>query len=249
MEQKRNRPVASLPANWPEQLTQADYLEQLQLLPQIELLARAQVDAYQSLLPLTKSANFALRLRTYLALGRLGQAAAFAPLVAQLATENSTVWRLVILDTLFVLPQADKITPLTPLLITDQPDDAEGYFLCGLVWFLGNQGEAAIPLLSRHLLAQPARARRIKDTLLREALWLAADGDLALLNKYAQTDPPLARFCRFRIWPEDCRPHFGIFPNPDYLYENARQNGLTKLQYKQLFHWQRSKQARFLNTP
>ena len=239
MEQK----ATSLPDNWCEQLLDANIEKQLQLLPQIELLARPQADAWQALLPLTQAADFALRLRAYLAVGRLGQAAAFMPLVEQLSKENITIWRLMILDTIFVLPQADKITPLVPLLANDQPFDAENYFLCGLVWFLGNQGELAIPLLSQQLLAQPTRARRIKDALLTEAFWLAANGDLVLLERYAQTDPPLARFCRFRVWPKNTQPHFGIFPNPDYLYENALQNGLTKEQFKQLFYWQRSKQA------
>ena len=216
---------------------------QLCLLPLIERYAAAEPMAYAALLPLAKSPDFALRLRALLALGRLKQEAAFMPLIALLAQEGQNHWRLALLDTLFVLPYANKIAPLLPLLAIDQPGDGDAYFLGGLVWFLGQQGSPAILPLTELVLAKPSRARRLKDDLLAEAFFLAAQGNTALIENFSKSYPPLARFCSNRIWPKTTRPHFGIYPNPDYLLQKALQAGLSQSQYKALYHWQRSKNS------
>ena len=230
-----------LPANWRDVLTEGDIERQLCLLPLIERYATAEPGACEALLPLAQSQNFALRLRSLLALGRLKQGAAFMPLVELLAKEHLNHWRLALLDTLFMLPYQDKIRPLLPLLATDQPGDGDAYFLSGLVWFLGQQGQAALEPLTTLLLAQTARARRIKDDLLAEAIFLAAEGNTALLASLSEQNPPLARFCANRIWPKTTLPCFSIYPNPDYMLQKALQAGLSHKQYKDLHHWHRNK--------
>lgn len=230
-----------LSANWRELLAGGNQCEQLRLLPLIERYAAAEPLAYAALLPLAACSDFALRLRALLALGRLKQGEAFMPLVGSLTDEPLNHWRLAILDTLFMLPYADKINPLLPLLVEDQPGDGDAYFLSGLVWFLGQQGPAALDPLVKLLLAQAARARRIKDDLLAEAIFLAAEGDETLIERLSEQNPPLARFCANRIWPKTTRQRFGIYPNPDYLLQKALQAGLTHKQYKNLHYWQRDK--------
>lgn len=232
----------SLAADWPQQLRQAGPEQQLLLLRQIETLARDEADAWQAVLPLCQSADFALRLRAHLALGRLGQPQAFLPLVQRLQQEQCNLWRLLLLDALLLLPQQDKITPLAPLLAEDQPQDEDAFFLAGLTWFVGRQGPQALPLLSRCLLQQPARARRLKDELLFEAVWLAANGQKERLLTAAQEDGALWRFCLNRVWPRDFQPHFGIYPNPDYLWQKAQAEGLSQSQFKALFYRHRHKQ-------
>jgi len=234
--------INTLPAAWRSLLARGEKEEQLLLLPMIERYAVAEPTAYAALLPLAKSPDFALRLRALLALGRLKQGEAFLPLTELLAKETLNHWRLALLDTLFMLPYTDKISPLLPLLTTDRPGDGDAYFLCGLVWFLGQQGAAAIIPLVELVLSKPALARSLKDDLLAEAFFLAAAGDISLLERMGEHNPPLARFCSNRIWPKTTRPRFGVYPNPDYLLHKALQAGLSQSQYKSLHYWQRKKQ-------
>jgi hypothetical protein len=235
--------TSPLPANWRNLLDKGGNGGQLQLLPLIERYAAAEPGAYAALLPLAESRDFALRLRALLALGRLNQEGAFLPLVEMLAKERQNHWRLALLDTLNILPYADKIGPLLPLLALDQPGDGDAYFLSGLVWFLGRQGPAAITPLTEMLLAKPARARRLKDDLLAEAFFLAAGGDIGLLERLSGQYPPLARFCGNRIWPKTTLPCFGIYPNPDYLLHIALKEGLSRGQYRRLHYWHRDKNS------
>jgi len=230
-----------LPADWPSLLAGSDREEQLELLPFMERFAVQDERASVALLPLAVSADFALRLRTLLALGRLGQAKAFTPLVEILKQETRNHWRLALLDTLHMLPCSDKIGPLLPLLAQDQPGDGDAYFLRGLTWLLGQQGPTAIAPLCEWVLAQPARARRLKDGLLAEAIFLAARGDQGLLATLSKDNPPLYRFCSNRVWPKSTQPHYGIYPNPDYLLQKALQAGLSQNQFKSLYYLQRSK--------
>jgi len=171
----------------------------------------------------------------------LGQGEAFLPLLPYLAQESLNHWRLAMLDTLFVLPCPDKITPLLPFLAADQSGDSDAYFLSGLIWFFGNQGPRAIGPLIEYVLNKPARARRIKDSLLAEAFFLAAGGDTALLAYLTEENPSFYRFCDNRIWPKNMRAHYGIFPNPDYLLQKSLQNGLSHRQFRSLYHWHRDK--------
>ncbi|MCL1906158.1 MAG: hypothetical protein FWG06_04020 [Clostridiales bacterium] len=230
-----------LPANWRELLAEGNTDGQLCLLPIIERYAVTQVAAYISLLPLAQSPHFALRLRALIALGRLKQGGAFMPLVDMLAEERLNHWRLALLDTLLMLPNEDKISPLLPLLAVDQPGDGDACFLSGLVWFFGQQGSAAIDPLVKMLLAKPARARRLKDDLLAEAFFMAAGKDTGLLERLGEKEPPLARFCGNRIWPKTTHSCFGIYPNPDYMLQKALQAGLSHRMYKSLHHWHRNK--------
>ncbi|MCL1976104.1 MAG: hypothetical protein FWG61_08100 [Firmicutes bacterium] len=215
--------------------------QQLALLPLIEKYAAREPEAYTALLPLANSADFSLRLRVLLALGRLKQGKAFLPLVEILKREKQNHWRLALLDTLNMLPYDNKLKPLLPLLARDQAGDGDAYFLSGLVWLLGQQGPEAILPLSELLLAETARARRLKDDLLAEAIFLAAGGNLDLVEQIAKQNPPLLRFCNNRIWPKTTRASFGIYPSPDYLMQQALQHGLSKQQYKKLHYWHKNK--------
>lgn len=232
-----------LPVGWQELLAHGCPKEQLLLLPLIERYATTEICAYTALLPLAVSQDFALRLRALLALGRLQQVEAFLPLVQILSAECFNHWRLAVLDTLFMLPYPDKISPLLPLLAQDQPGDEDAFFLSGLVWFLGQQGELGIAPLTDMLLAKPVRSRRLKDDLLAEAIFAAAAGDINLLAGLSKHSPPLARFCDNRVWPKSKRASFGIYPNPDYLLQKALQAGVSKEQYKKLHHWYRRKKG------
>ena len=227
--------------DWAMQLETGDRERRLGLLPLIERFAVATPGAYMAVLPLCADADFAVRLRALLAVGRLGQGEAFLPLLPYLAEERLNHWRLAILDTLFVLPWPDKITPLLPFLAADHSGDGDAYFLSGLIWFFGNQGLPAIVPLIEQVLDKPVRARRVKDGLLAEAFFLAAGGDTALLTRLTAQYPSFYRFSSNRIWPKNLRPHYGIYPNPDYLLQKALHNGLSQRQFRSLYHWHRNK--------
>ncbi len=241
----------SLPINWQQQILGGERLAILQLLPQIERYAAREEGAFVPLLKLSENTEFSIRLRSLLAIGRMQQAAAFLPLIKLLQKEKATHWRLLILDMLLLIAaknnpadksaKADTVALLYPLLTTPQTEDIDGYFLRGLIFALGQQGEAGLSALIEQIIKQPQRRFLFKDELIAEAIFQAAAGDMVQIKRYAAQDRHFYRFCLNRRWPEDLNCHFGIYPYPDYMLQKALEQGLTKKEFRDLYQWHRDK--------
>ncbi len=232
---------SQLNGDWQQQILSAEPLKILELLPLIERYAALEEGAFVPLLKLSENMDFSIRLRSLLALGRMGQGAAFMPLIELLQKEKATHWQLLILDILLMIPYDNKVDALYPILISEQAEAGDGHFLRGLIFILGQQGEPGLIALIEQIIMQPKRRFLFKDEIIAEAIFQAAAGDNVLIGRYAAQNQEFYRFCLNRRWPEDLNCNFGIYPYPDYILQKAMEQGLSKKEFRHLYQWHRDK--------
>ena len=183
------------------------------------------------------NADIAAFVRAAVTLGRLGEQSVVPQLISLLQTQSDTVKRLCLLDVLHSLRPPNLAVLLAPFV-----QDEDLLFVRGVVWLSGAAGgEDALPALCAFL--QSAKQQCIKDELLAESFWLAADGDEQRLLRLAEENDAFARFAAHRRWPKRSLnySYFGVYPYPDYLWQKAKKAGLSQKEFRALWHRPRSK--------
>ncbi len=224
-----------LPDNWLSIINNGSDEEIVAVLPLVERFASSQGISALLLWPLLQRPDFALRLRTFIALGRMADATVLPHLIKYLRQEQKTHWRLAALDALSFLP-GDKSADLGQFIF-----DEDALFLCGLIRLLADQGPKALPYLLRFLASD--RHNFLQDALLTESVFAAAGNDDLMLQAWAEKDDNFARWYRHRIkW--DGKRRYGIYPYADYMWQQAKQAGLRQKQFKALYWRHRNKQSK-----
>ncbi len=210
-------------------LAAASPAELLCRLPKLEYLGETEPGVAACLLPLLQHADFAVRMRCFLALQRLGDRAVSVPLAEIMQGEGELVWRLLAMETLIVLQEPRLLDYLAPLLAPQTPP----LLLRAAVWTAGSCGPEALPLLERFL-AQPF-SRLLKDELRAEALQMAMRG-LSPTEREERLAglPMISLYLRFRL-PEPDMPRFSLYPDAAYLQREAEKHGLDKTAFKRLY--------------
>jgi hypothetical protein len=221
--------------NWYDIINNGSDEKIMAILPLIERFASSQGISALLLWPFLKRPDFALRLRTFIALGRMGDSAVLPHLIKYLQQESETHWRLAALDALSFLP-GDKSADLGQFIF-----DEDIIFLCGLIRLLADQGPNALPYLLKFLADD--RHNFLQDSLLAEAIFVAAANDDLFLRPWAKKDDNFARWYRHRIkW--DGKRRYGIYPYADYMWQQAKQVGLGQKQFKALYWRHRDKKSK-----
>jgi len=224
----------TLPKDWQKKIDIASKEEILELLPLIERFAADEPGASLTILPLLQRDDFAMRLRTFLALARMAQAEAAEPLLDFIATYSEQHWRLCALDALSFISLEHKARALAPFLTYN-----DGIFVRGVICLLGQQKEEALPYLVDFL--ESPNSGRIRSDLLGEAFWQAAGGREELLSKLAAENSVFARWDRHRLRPPNLIRHYDIYPYPDYLWQKAQKVGIDQKAFRRLYYWSRDK--------
>ena len=223
--------VAELPPGWQETLKKGQPGPCLALLPLIE--AGPALEALPAVLALLNTTDFALKFRVLLALERLKRPEVFNPLLVYAQREEETHWRLAALKALLVCPKKEKPRFLQVFLA-----DGNSIFLRGAVWAYGAMGREALPYLADF--CGQKYAPKVKDDVLAQALYMAAEQNFSFIEDYFAAYPGLRRFWLNRHRPEeDFTPVYDIFPYPDYMWLKAQAAGLSKDDFRCLRFWYR----------
>ncbi|MGI5891411.1 MAG: hypothetical protein ACOX7H_01555 [Bacillota bacterium] len=224
-----------IPKNWQDIINNGSDEEILALLPLIERFADQEGISALAIWPLIKKTNFALRLRTFLAVARMRDPIVLPLLIDYLREEKVTHWRLLALDAISFLPPADKSALLGQFI-----DDRDIIFLWGLISLLGDQGPNSLPYLVKFL-AQDTH-NFLKDELIAESIFTAAGNDDVILLAWSAKDEIFSRWYRYRVkW--DGKRRYNIYPYADYLWQKAQQAGLDQKTFKSLYWWNRDKKS------
>lgn len=233
-----------LTADWRDELSAATPEAALVLLPKVERYAMSEERAWQPCLQWVDCAQFAVRRRALLTVGRLGDGTAVPALVERVHATEDTVQKLMLLDALLMLAdrtESDPAAPLAPLLACQRDD----VFLRGLIWYMGMAGwrsnRTTLAFLDAYVLATN-QLRRIRDEVVQEAVFFSAGCSPQFLQQNAQNSLSLRRWLLHRVLKEGpYRPAFGIYPNPDYLLLEAAKHGVDAESFRRLYHWDRDK--------
>ncbi len=181
---------------------------------------------------LLKTEDFALKFRVLLAFKRIERREAFPLLYQYIKEEEKTHWRLAALWGAAASPHQKRCELLAEFL-----RDNDLLFLRGLVWALGSLGKSALPYLEDFASSQ--RRYKVREEVLAEALFLGAEKDFSRLEKAFPKNPALKCFWQSRLLPKEPLPKYGIYPYPDYLWDKAEKEGLSKKEFQQLHFWYR----------
>ena len=193
--------LQALPLAAPEQA--------LMLLGKIERLGRGKTGVSLQLLPLIRSADYRLRARAFISLGRLGDLAAGDDLLQFIREEPEEVWQIWALECLHHLPDPRWIEALAGFLRLRQ----KPLLVRGSLWLIGALGGQEAVAVIAAFLAEPA-GRLVKDELALEALQMAKrswPGGEAYLQLLSAESPALQRALRYLVFPEDEK---NPFPGP-----------------------------------
>lgn len=221
-----------IPIDYLDILVQGNEQQVLDLLPVLERFAVPEKMSAVALLPLLQHESFAVRVRTFIALGRIADVVVLPELLTYMKKERETHWRLLALDAISFLP-GDKSAELGAFIY-----DENTVFLRGLLRVLADQGENSLPFLLDFLALD--NHRYMKDDLLTECFFVACGEDEAVLRRAAEQNKIFARWYRYRI-PWDGKIRYKIYPYPDYLWKKAEAAGLSQKTFKSLYWWHRNK--------
>lgn len=222
--------IDDLPQGWQAVLAAGDTPKCLELLPQIEMVPSD--ESLPFLFELLNTEDFSLKFRTLLTIQRLARPQSCPGLCDYIKKEPLTHWRIAALDAVASCPD-----PKRPQLMADFLKDDDPIFLRGAVWAYGCFKEPALPYLAEFC-GKPY-APKVRGEVLAEALYLAAGGRFSRLEAFFPQYPELRRFWDNRLLPKEPLPKFQVFPYPDYLWDKAKQAGISKRDFQQLRFWHR----------
>lgn len=189
------------------------------------------------LLPFLHHPDYRVRLRTFIALGRLKDPSPAPELVEYLKKEQKEEWQLVALECLAHLQERKVVGQLAPFLNYHQYP----LVVRGVVWLIGSLGGREAVEIIAGFTASP-QGRLVKSELILEALALAITsftGGPDCWEKVKAECPDVERAFRYTIFPDVDQVHFGIYPYPDYLLDRAREQGISHREFKKLYFWDR----------
>lgn len=193
-----------------------------------------------NLLPLLAMEDWLVRAKTLLTIGRLRNPAIAPQIIAWLRREKEPWWQLQGLDCWWQLPlcKAEQESTLRSLIQwVRQPVTVRG-----LVWLLRQVGtKGAAELFAELVLSKKTMV--VKAEFLHDA-WFA----LAATLTPAEKNDLLARYPAFRVWLNFCYPsakttHYGLYPSPDYLRQQALELGVDGVALKRIYTKPRKKAA------
>lgn len=195
-----------------------------------------------SILPLLEEADWALKAKALITLGRLANPETAADLIDFIQVEKEPYWQLMALDSWFQMPlnrekQAEVLQGL--LLWAKSPILIRG--IIGLSAYIGGE---KILLLLADFIDKPSH-RLVKDEILAFAWFKTAlDLDNAIVEELVSERLNLRVWLKYQSCDE--KAVYGIYPNPDYLWQRAHAAGLSLQDFKNLYWRARRKKNKHI---
>lgn len=194
----------------------------------------------RKLLPLLAIEDWLVRAKTLLTIGRLGNPAIAPEIIRWLRRTEEPWWQLQGLDCWWQLPvgKREQETTLRSLIQwARQPVTVRG-----LVWLLRQMGtKGAAELFVEFVLTKKTMV--VKAEFLHDAWFVLAE-----TLTPAEKGELLTRYPAFRVWLNFCYPsekpaHYGLYPSPDYLRQQALALGVDGALLKRIYIKPRKKTA------
>jgi len=144
-----------------------------------------------------------------------------------------TFWRLLALFAIDHIYEGSDLPRQMLAQAASYLNSKDGILLRGLVGFLANRKTVGLPYLIDFL--QTNQHLMLREDILTAAIYHAANGDQALIQEFAKQNTNFSLYCRHRVWPQNFKANYDVFPYSDYLYRSALTMGLTKKQFKSLY--------------
>ncbi|MDD2568152.1 MAG: hypothetical protein PHQ49_00680 [Clostridia bacterium] len=192
------------------------------------------------ILPLLQETDWALKAKALITLGRLANLETAAKLIDFIQTEKEPHWQLMALDSWYQMPLdcEKKAEVLQELLLWAKSP----ILIRGIISLSAYIGGKKVFLMLADFIDKPSH-RLVKDEILAFAWFKTAFGlDAAIVEKLVLERLDLRVWLKHQSYDE--KAVYGIYPNPDYLWQCARAAGLSRDEFKNLYWRARRKTSK-----